>query len=215
MWFADDFVCMFENIKADIPKNHFYFKIKQSFYIFTKPTSSILFHPCLEHRKQLPWDPLKCFLIRILNKYQRVLLSAHPNSKTVTTLTTTIVPGTWLITVQLISFIVDVAMTLKDNLAACTGPIRFDIRIVFLLVYLEWMLSNLEGEEQSYKKILGMHMLKAQGIVEHVKTIQEHAICLESGICGAYKIALQRGGKYSIKLVHFIFLRRDHGCLII
>lgn len=163
MWFADDFVCMFENIKADIPKNHFYFKIEQSFCIFTKPISSILFHPCLEHKKQLPWDPLKCFLIRILNKYQHVLLSAHPNSKTVTTvtiLTTTTVPGTWLITVQLISVIVDVAMTLKEDFAACTVPIWFDISIVFLLVYLEWMLTNVEGEEQSYKKILGMQMLK-------------------------------------------------------
>lgn len=62
-------------------------------------------------------------------------------------------------------------MTLKDDLAACTVPIWFDIRIVFLLVYLEWMLSNMEGKEQSYKKILGMQMLKGQGIVKHAKTI--------------------------------------------
>lgn len=48
------------------------------------------------------------------------------------------------------------------------------------------MLSNMEGEEQNYKKILG------QGIVEHAKAIQEHVICLEIGICGAYRIALQR-----------------------
>lgn len=82
MWFADDFAYMIENIKADIPKIHFYFKIKQAFYIFTKTISSILFHPCLEHGNDLPWDPLKCFLIRILNKYQHlynyVLLSLKP-----------------------------------------------------------------------------------------------------------------------------------------
>lgn len=60
-----------------------------------------------------------------------------------------------------------------------------------------------------------MQMLKGQGIVEHAKTIQEHVVCLESGIWGVYKITLQRWGKYSIELVHFIFLRRDPGCLII
>lgn len=63
------------------------------------------------------------------------------------------------------------------------------------------MLSNMEEEEQNYKKIRGMQMLKGQEIVEHAKTIQEHVICPESGICGASKIALQKGEKCSIKLV--------------
>lgn len=36
------------------------------------------------------------------------------------------------------------------------------------------MLSNMGGEEQNWKEILEMQMLKGQGIVKYAKTIQEN-----------------------------------------